>query len=57
MPHFALLQYNNILFQNVEFSSNLIFELYNSSEIGLYIKVLYNGEYMPICSNGKTCMY
>ncbi|CAK56843.1 unnamed protein product (macronuclear) [Paramecium tetraurelia] len=42
----------------IDFAFNLIFELYNNSITGPYVKVLYNGEYMPLCSiQGNTCLY
>ncbi|CAD8080495.1 unnamed protein product [Paramecium sonneborni] len=46
------------LTENIEFSSNLIFELYNNTENGLYVRILYNGKYVPICSQkGTYCQY
>ncbi|CAD8084805.1 unnamed protein product [Paramecium sonneborni] len=50
--------HKNCITQYVEFASNIIFELYNNSITGPYVKVLYNGEYMPLCSDeGQTCKY
>lgn len=33
-----------------DYASNIIYELYNSSILGPYVKVLYNGTYMNICN-------
>ncbi|CAD8200173.1 unnamed protein product [Paramecium pentaurelia] len=50
--------YNKCMTKYVEFAANLIFELYNNINIGPFVKVLYNGEYVPICSDfAKTCQY
>ncbi|CAD8150405.1 unnamed protein product [Paramecium octaurelia] len=46
------------LTENIEFSSNLIIELYNNTINGLYVRILYNGEYVPVCSKqGTFCQY
>ncbi|CAD8077462.1 unnamed protein product [Paramecium primaurelia] len=48
----------NCITKYVEFAYNIIFELYNNSITGPYVKVLYNGKYMPLCSSiDQTCEY
>ncbi|CAD8148315.1 unnamed protein product [Paramecium pentaurelia] len=40
--------YNKCMTKYVEFVVNFILELYNNINIGPFVKVLYNGEYVPI---------
>jgi len=42
--------------KNVLFSSQAIFELYKKDNT-FYIKFMLNGEYLPICENGKKYAY
>lgn len=41
-----------------DYTSNLIYELYNSSTLGPYVKIMYNGTYVNIChEQSLTCSY
>ncbi|CAD8082516.1 unnamed protein product [Paramecium sonneborni] len=41
-----------------DYTANLIYELYNSSTLGPYIKIMYNGTYVNVCQDqALTCQY
>ncbi|CAD8181770.1 unnamed protein product [Paramecium pentaurelia] len=41
-----------------DYTANIIYELYNSSTLGPYVKVMYNGTYVNICHDqALTCSY